>query len=108
MNKCVCDICGIDNPKRHFKIKERKLMTDCTNVLPIISWEKVDICNKCFNNFVQLRYESNLENRIEKMSYHYDEKYPGDLDMQSAYLQGIQDCMDILLPTKLKDISRKE
>ncbi|PXV88441.1 hypothetical protein C8E03_108168 [Lachnotalea glycerini] len=96
------------NPKRHFKIKERKLMTDCTNVLPIISWVKVDICDKCFNNLVQLRYEGDLIKRIEDLSYHYDEKYPNDVDMQSAYLQGIQDCIDILLPTKLKDILRKE
>lgn len=106
MNKCICDICKIDNPNHHFKIKERKLMTSCVSDLPIFSWEQIDICDKCFSNLVQLRYEKTLENRVEELCNHYTEKYPNDYDMQSAYLQGIEDSINILLPNKIKKTKR--
>jgi predicted ATP-binding protein involved in virulence len=101
MNKCVCDICGLDSPQRAYKIKERKLMHSCTSdMIPIIAWERVDICDDCFKNLVNLRYEKSLEDRIDTLFDKYEKRYPDDVNLKSAYLQGIQDVIDLLVHNK--------
>lgn len=105
MNKCVCDICGIDNPQKHYKIKERKLMHSGTSdYMPIISWERIDVCDSCFNNLIDLRYEKSLERRIYEDLFSgnkYQNKYPNEIDLQSAYLEGVEDVINMLIQNKV-------
>jgi hypothetical protein len=102
MNKCVCDICGVENPQRAYKIKERKLMHSYTSdIYPIISWQQVDICNTCFDNLAKLRYEKSLEERTDILLSLYKKRYPDNIDLQSAYLQGVQDFIDMLIQNRV-------
>lgn len=100
MKKVVCDICGVDEPKHNWKIKERSLYYGGDKV-PIIRWDRLDICDRCFENLVNLRYEQDLEKRLMKISDKYEKKYPHDIDMQSAYLTGISDALNVLLQNKV-------
>ena len=101
MQKCVCDICGTDEPKHHWKIKEKRLCFS-GDPIPSIIWDRIDICDICFNNLVQLRYEQDLEKRISSLAMDRHKKlYPDNFDLQSAYLTGIQDVIDILLQNKV-------
>lgn len=101
MQKCICDICGIDEPQRHYKIKEKRIH-GYQNRQPLFSWARTDICDKCFENLAKLRYEQDLEKRIISFGCgRYEKLYPDDVDLQSAYLTGVQDVLDILLQNKV-------
>lgn len=102
MQKCVCDICGIDDPKHKWKIKERRLHYGGDEI-PLIRWDRMDICDKCFDGLAKLRYEQDLQQRIsDSVVDKYKELYPDDVDMQSAYLSGVQEVLDILLQNKMR------
>lgn len=81
MQKCVCDICGIDEPQRNWKIKEKRLYHSGDKI-PLIRWYRMDICDKCFENLVKLRYEQDLQQRIrDSVVNKYKELYPDDVGM---------------------------
>lgn len=101
MQKCVCDICGIDEPQHNWKIKEKRLYQSGDKI-PLISWDRMDICDKCFNTLARLRYEQELEKRVTDICFNkYVDLYPDNIDMQSAYLQGVQDVLDIFIQNKI-------
>lgn len=102
MQKCICDICGIDEPQHNWKIKEKGLYYSGHNEPPLIMYKRMDICDKCFENLKKLRYEQDLEERMISFACgKYEKLYPDDVDMQSAYLAGIQDVLDVLLQNKV-------
>lgn len=101
MQKCLCDICGIEEPQHNYKIKERELLWAGDN-MPLIRWKRIDICDACFKNLGKLKYEIDLEKRaIDQVWNRYGNLYPDDIDLQGAYLQGAQDVMDMLLQNKV-------
>lgn len=102
MQKYVCDICGIDEPKHNWKIKEKRLYLGRDEAPPLLRWDRMDICDKCFENLVKLRYEKDLEKRVANFAIdRYEKLYPKDADLQTAYLTGAQDIIDILLQNKV-------
>ena len=102
MHKCVCDICGSDSPEHNYKIKERKLYHRGYVDFPLVSWDTTDICNKCFNVLSKLRFEQDLEKEVTDRCFDkYTELYPNDVDLQSAYLHGVQDVMDLFIQNKI-------
>lgn len=101
MQKCICDICGIDEPQRHYRVKEKQIL-GYQNRQPIFHWVRIDICNRCFKNLAKLRYEQDLQERVKSFAMgRYEKLYPEDTDMQSAYLTGVQDAIDMLLQNKV-------
>ena len=51
MNKCICDICGVNEANNHFKVKQldeyRVGFSEITK-----KWVPIDICNTCYNKLV--------------------------------------------------------
>lgn len=106
LQKCICDICGIEEPKRHFKIKEQKLIFSAGCDCKVPRWKEIDLCDTCFENLAKLRYERSLEERIWNEAIggnFWTEHYKDNPDMQSAYLEGVQHCLDILTPNRIKN-----
>lgn len=102
MQKFICDICGIDEPQHNWKIKEKRLYHSGHNEPPLIMYKRMDICDKCFENLAKLRYEQDLEERVTSFALgQYEKIYPDDVDMQRAYLTGVQDVINILLQNKI-------
>lgn len=101
MKKCICDICGIDEPQRHYRIKEKRIY-GYQNKKPLFTWERMDVCDKCFENLAKLRYEQDLEKRVISFAVgQYKKLYPDDSDMQRAYLTGVQEVIGTFLQNKV-------
>lgn len=73
-------------------------------------WQEVDICDKCFESLTKLRYESSLYDRVVDEvidSNYWTNTFKDSPNMQSSYLDGVQHCLDILLPERVKEWSEK-
>lgn len=56
MNKCVCDICKMNDAQKKFKVKQEKRIAIREHglVIPRSKWVDIDICETCYDQLVQV------------------------------------------------------
>lgn len=102
VNYRKCDICG-DILKKDVRV------SGFTNGYRIWNrlFNKLDICHSCIKKIQQLstdiKDEEKYVNKMFDKHYRYE-----DCDCESAYLQGVEDMLNILSHKRLRDIKIKK
>ena len=97
-----CDICG-DILKTDIRIFGFTSGYRIWNRL----FNKLDICNTCMKKIKQLSIDSKEEEKYVKELFDKHNKYE-DFNLESAYLQGVEDMFDILSHKRLRNIEIKK
>lgn len=99
MNKCICDICNKNEANHKFKVK-KYMMTDY--ILGKFGYRKIDICDSCYRKLMRIPVDKRIEDEICEIIETGDwmRRYE-DVDMQMAYLDGIQTVFDMLIQNKI-------
>lgn len=99
MNKCICDICNKNESSRKFKVKEYGFIDYFTGKL---GYRNIDICDSCLNKLMRIPTDKKIEDEIWEIvaTGDWDKRY-SDTDMQSAYLEGFQTVLDMLIQNKI-------
>ena len=97
-----CDICG-DVLKTDIRV------SGFTNGYRVWNrlFNKLDICNTCMGKIKQLSIDSIEEEKYVKELFDKHNKYE-DFNLESIYLQGATDMLDILSHNRLRNIKIKK
>lgn len=100
MNQCVCDICCNKVAVHKFKIKKK--MEVVRGEFHVLRWVKLDICDSCYQKLMNLNIERDLESRILEFVCEDEHlKRYDDVDLQSAYLDGFQAVLNLMIQNKI-------
>lgn len=97
-----CDICGetlVKNSKGNNYLNGYRIWNRLFN--------KLDICNTCMGKIKQLSIDSKEEEKYVKELFDKHNKYE-DFNLESIYLQGVEDMLDILSHNRLRNIKIKK
>lgn len=99
MNKCVCDICRKNEANHKFKVK-RHMLTDY--ITGKWGYRNIDICDSCLNKLMRIPVDKKIEDEISKLidTGDWAIRYE-DVDLQSAYIDGFQTVLDMLIQNKI-------
>ena len=102
VNYRQCDICG-----NILKTDIRVL--GFTNGYRIWNrlFNRLDICDKCIEKIKKLSIDSKEEEKYVNELFDKHNKYD-DFNLESAYLQGVEDMFDILSHKRLRNIEIKK
>ena len=97
-----CDICG-DILKTDIRV------SGFTNGYRIWNrlFNKLDICCTCMEKIKQLSIDIKEEEKYVQEIFDHHEQYE-DIACESAYLQGVEDMLDILSHNRLRNIKIKK
>lgn len=100
MNKCICDICCDKPAANKFKVKQYKPIV--RNGFHGQSWVKLDICESCYRKLISIHNDKSTEDLIMDFvcTDEHLKRYE-DVDMQSAYLDGFQKVIDLLVQNRI-------
>lgn len=99
MNKCICDVCRKNEANHKFKVKRHMLVDYITGKW---GYRKIDICDSCHNKLMRISVDKKIEDEISELilADHWYKRY-NDAYMQSAYLDGFQAVLDMLIQNKI-------
>lgn len=101
MYKCLCDICERNDADKNFKIKKKFFHRDYSGFNKP-EWKDIDICEECYEKLKRIKADKTIEDMIVDLiaESHWNTDYD-DTSMQSAYLTGFQDVLDMLYHNKI-------
>ena len=70
-------------------------------------FNRLDICDKCIEKIKKLSIDAKEEEKYIKELFDKHDEY-GDSNLESVYLQGVEDMLDILSHKRLRDIKIKK
>jgi hypothetical protein len=106
INYRVCDICGNRIPGFEFDITgiAKRYINGCRiwNKL----FNRLDVCDDCIDKIKRLSIDKKDEEKYIKEVFDKAKDYD-NLDMKSAYYEGIEDALGVLSHKRLKNIKIK-
>lgn len=94
MNKCICDICGVNEADNHFKVKQLDVID-----LGEYSrrWIPIDICKECYTKLIS----EVKQQKQDDCEYYVELKYI-DNSLPKGFCYGTKDAEECFCHGKVK------